>query len=73
MGGIDSGSLKIQAVDREAPRGGWQEIKEISLPTSSFLAVYYVVIPAKFSNMARFDGVKYGVRKTATIAQRLPE
>lgn len=38
------------------------EIKEISLPNLPYsLAVYYTLIPAEVSsNMARFDGVKYG-------------
>ncbi len=39
------------------------EVKEISLPNLSYsLAVYYTLIPAEVSsNMARFDGVKYGL------------
>lgn len=39
------------------------EVKEISLPNISYsLAVYYTLIPAEVSsNMARFDGVKYGL------------
>lgn len=38
------------------------EIKDISLPNISYsLVVYYVLMPAEVSsNMARFDGVKYG-------------
>ena len=38
------------------------EIKEISLPHIKYsLAVYYILMPAEVSsNMARFDGVKYG-------------
>jgi aspartyl-tRNA(Asn)/glutamyl-tRNA(Gln) amidotransferase subunit A len=37
-------------------------IKEISLPNIDYaLAVYYILMPAEVSsNMARFDGVKYG-------------
>jgi len=40
------------------------EIQEISLPNISYsLAVYYTLIPAEVSsNMARFDGVRYGLR-----------
>ncbi len=39
------------------------EIRDISLPNISYsLAVYYVLMPAEVSsNMARFDGVKYGL------------
>ncbi|MFA6554623.1 MAG: Asp-tRNA(Asn)/Glu-tRNA(Gln) amidotransferase subunit GatA [Candidatus Paceibacterota bacterium] len=39
------------------------EIKEIKLPNISYaLMVYYIVMPAEVSaNMARYDGVKYGM------------
>ena len=39
------------------------EIREISLPNLSYsLAVYYTLIPAEVSsNMARFDGVRFGL------------
>lgn len=39
------------------------EVKEVSLPTSPYaLAAYYVVMPAEAStNLARFDGVRYGL------------
>jgi aspartyl-tRNA(Asn)/glutamyl-tRNA(Gln) amidotransferase subunit A len=39
------------------------EIKEIKLPNIEYsLAVYYVIMPAEASsNLARFDGVKYGL------------
>lgn len=39
------------------------EIVEVSLPTSSYaLAAYYVIMPAEAStNLARFDGIRYGV------------
>ena len=41
------------------------EVKEISLPNIKYsLAVYYVIMPAEAStNLARFDGIKYGLRK----------
>jgi len=40
------------------------EIKEISLPHSEYcLATYYIIAPAEASsNLARFDGVQYGLR-----------
>lgn len=40
-------------------------IKDISLPHTVYsLAVYYIIMPAEVSsNLARFDGVKYGLRK----------
>lgn len=41
------------------------EITEVSLPTSAYaLAAYYVVMPAEAStNLARFDGMRYGLAK----------
>jgi aspartyl-tRNA(Asn)/glutamyl-tRNA(Gln) amidotransferase subunit A len=41
------------------------EIKDVSLPTLPYaLAVYYILMPAEVSsNLARFDGVKYGSLK----------
>jgi aspartyl-tRNA(Asn)/glutamyl-tRNA(Gln) amidotransferase subunit A len=41
------------------------QIKEISLPHSHYaLAVYYIIMPAEVSsNLARYDGVKYGFLK----------
>jgi aspartyl-tRNA(Asn)/glutamyl-tRNA(Gln) amidotransferase subunit A len=41
------------------------EIKEISLPNIGYsLAVYYIIMPAEAStNLARFDGVKFGLHK----------
>lgn len=39
-------------------------VEEISMPTLAHsLAVYYVIVPAEIaSNLARYDGVRYGVR-----------
>lgn len=41
------------------------EIQEVELPNIAYsLPVYYVIMPAEVSsNMARFDGVKYGLHK----------
>ena len=41
------------------------EIKEIKLPNISYsLLVYYIIMPAEVSaNMARFDGMRYGLHK----------
>jgi len=52
-----------QAIEKLKSLG--HEIKEINLPNIKYsLAVYYVIMPAEASsNLARFDGVKYGLRK----------
>lgn len=41
------------------------EIKEISLPNLKYaVPAYYIILPAEASaNLARFDGMKYGLRK----------
>jgi aspartyl-tRNA(Asn)/glutamyl-tRNA(Gln) amidotransferase subunit A len=43
------------------------EIKEISLPHTSYaLSTYYIIMPAEVSsNLARFDGIRYGGRPAA--------
>ncbi len=46
-------------------RDAGAEIVEISLPHTSYaLAAYYIVAPAEASsNLARYDGIRYGVRQ----------
>lgn len=48
----------------ELLRAGGAEIIEISCPSFEYaLAAYYLIMPAELSsNMARFDGLRYGVR-----------
>jgi len=50
------------AIDELKNLGG--EIREISLPTTDYaVAIYYLIATAEASsNLARFDGVKYGLR-----------
>lgn len=51
-----------EAVDRLAQLGA--HIREVSLPRTTIgLPVYYIIAPAEASaNLARYDGVKYGLR-----------
>lgn len=41
------------------------EIKEVSLPHTKYaLSCYYIIVPAEVSsNMARYDGIRYGIRQ----------
>lgn len=43
------------------------EVKEISLPHAEYgLPAYYIIVPSEISaNLARYDGVRYGVRAKA--------
>ena len=43
-------------------------VEEVSLPMAKYsLAMYYIVVPAEIaSNLARYDGVRYGVRAAGT-------
>lgn len=45
-------------------RGEGYEIEEITLPSLHYsLAVYYIIVPAEVaSNLARYDGIRYGSR-----------
>ena len=62
--GIDEGvkTSVIAAIDRLKANG--YEVEEVSLPSlQSALAVYYIIVPAEVaSNLARYDGIRYGVR-----------
>lgn len=63
--GIDEDVLENfnQSVEKLKSLG--HEVKDIELPNIKYsLAVYYVIMPAEASsNLSRFDGVKYGLRK----------
>lgn len=63
--GIDKNVLLNFDQSIEKLRSLGYEIKEIELPNIKYsLAVYYIIMPAEAStNLARFDGVKYGLRK----------
>ena len=62
--GVDK---EVEQAVREAIKvltGLQMEIKEVSLPHTDYaVAVYYLIAPAEASsNLARYDGVKYGYR-----------
>ncbi|MDA8167475.1 MAG: Asp-tRNA(Asn)/Glu-tRNA(Gln) amidotransferase subunit GatA [Actinomycetota bacterium] len=62
--GIDAGVLSVfnDAIARIASAGA--EVGEASLPNAEYaLPAYYILAPAEASaNLARFDGVRYGLR-----------
>lgn len=53
------------AIDRYKAAGHY--VEEVSLPLVKYaLAIYYIVVPAEVSsNLARYDGVRYGTRSVA--------
>jgi aspartyl-tRNA(Asn)/glutamyl-tRNA(Gln) amidotransferase subunit A len=55
-----------QAIDRLASLGA--EILQVSLPHTEYaVPVYYLIAPAEASaNLARYDGVRYGLRESNT-------
>jgi aspartyl-tRNA(Asn)/glutamyl-tRNA(Gln) amidotransferase subunit A len=54
------------AIDKLSKLGA--EISEVSLPRAKYaLATYYIIMPAEVSsNLARYDGVRYGFRAEAS-------
>ncbi len=56
-------------------RDAGAEVAEISLPHTDYaLAVYYIVAPAEASsNLARYDGVRYGLRVPGQTLQEMYE
>jgi aspartyl-tRNA(Asn)/glutamyl-tRNA(Gln) amidotransferase subunit A len=65
-GGIDPGvrARIMEAIENLAKQGA--EIVEVGLPNNAHaVATYYVIAPAEASsNLARFDGIRYGRRAT---------
>lgn len=64
IGGIDQSVIDNFNQSIEKFKKAGYEIVDVSLPLLKYsLAVYYVVMPAEVSsNMARFDGVKFGTK-----------
>ena len=63
--GIDKATMKAFNESLETFKKKGYEIRDIELPNISYsLLVYYIVMPAEVSaNMARFDGVRFGLHK----------
>lgn len=63
--GIDKGVMKAFDQAVQILKNDGYEIKEIKLPNISYsLMVYYIIMPAEVSaNMARFDGMRFGLYK----------
>lgn len=63
--GIDTDVMKNFEESVEKLKSLGYEIKEIELPNINYvLATYYIIMPAEASaNLARFDGVRYGLLK----------
>lgn len=63
--GVDPDVLDAFNASLEKLKGKGYELIDIELPSPSLaLAAYYVIMPAEVSaNLARFDGVRYGLSK----------
>ena len=61
--GVDPEVRKVTENYIEKMRKAGHEIVEVSLPMSKYsLAIYYIVVPAEVSsNLARYDGIRYGL------------
>lgn len=62
--GIDPGVREVVQKTVSSLEAAGAEVGEVSLPHSRYgLAAYYIIAPAELSsNLARFDGVRYGYR-----------
>jgi aspartyl-tRNA(Asn)/glutamyl-tRNA(Gln) amidotransferase subunit A len=65
--GLDPEVEKTVQAGIDMLRDSGAEIVEVSLPHTEYcVAVYYIIAPAEASsNLARYDGVKYGFRDTS--------
>jgi aspartyl-tRNA(Asn)/glutamyl-tRNA(Gln) amidotransferase subunit A len=64
---IDAGVREVVSDVAEGLGGAGAEVGEVSLPHAYYaLEAYYIIAPAEVSsNLARFDGVRYGLRVPA--------
>ena len=71
LAGADGISADVVARTRDAAEalsGLGAKVDEVSLPAAVYgLSAYYLIAPAEASsNLARYDGVRYGLRKTSS-------
>ena len=66
LDGMDATILKLWEQGLEWLKAAGAEIVEVSLPHTKYaLPAYYIIAPAEASsNLARYDGVRYGLRVT---------
>ncbi len=71
--GLEAAVRKALEGALEALRAAGAEVREVSLPHSGdAIAAYYVVAPCEASsNLARYDGVRYGMRARGTDLARM--
>lgn len=71
--GVDADVRAAVQSSVETLKAKGHEIEEVSLPALKHaLGVYYIVVPAEIaSNLARYDGVRYGVAGEATNLEEL--
>lgn len=71
--GLDSAvAERVKKVGEFLEKQG-AEVQEVSLPHTHYgLAVYYIITPSEVSaNLARFDGIRYGVRVQDPFIEKL--
>ena len=63
---VDSDVKNVTLEYVEKLRKAGHTVDEVSLPMSTYaLAMYYIIVPAEVtSNLARYDGIRYGRRST---------
>ncbi len=73
--GMDANSVSLWEKGAAWLKGAGAEIVDISLPHSKYsLPAYYVIAPAEASsNLARYDGVRYGLRVPGRTLDELYE
>ncbi|MFP5333134.1 MAG: Asp-tRNA(Asn)/Glu-tRNA(Gln) amidotransferase subunit GatA [Acidimicrobiia bacterium] len=71
--GYEPDVLAATAATLDALAGAGAEVVEVSIPTCDVaLSTYYLIAPAEASaNLARFDGIRYGLRVDGATAEEM--